>query len=69
MLGGYLEFFMKPATAELFQSLRRELEELIQCKVSETLKECYIVQCLSSVQFGFSVLPLDSCILLLLVIL
>uniref|UniRef100_A0A2P2MTU5 DExH-box ATP-dependent RNA helicase DExH5-like n=1 Tax=Rhizophora mucronata TaxID=61149 RepID=A0A2P2MTU5_RHIMU len=33
MLGGYLEFFMKPAVAEMYQSLRRELDELIQSKV------------------------------------
>ncbi|XP_057960511.1 DExH-box ATP-dependent RNA helicase DExH5, mitochondrial isoform X2 [Malania oleifera] len=33
MLGGYLEFFMKPAVAEMYQSLRRELEELIQSKL------------------------------------
>ena len=34
MLGGYLEFFMKPALAETYLSLKRELEELIQKKVS-----------------------------------
>ncbi|XP_057988227.1 DExH-box ATP-dependent RNA helicase DExH5, mitochondrial isoform X3 [Hevea brasiliensis] len=33
MLGGYLEFFMKPAIAEMYQSLRRELDELIQTKL------------------------------------
>ncbi|XP_059649653.1 DExH-box ATP-dependent RNA helicase DExH5, mitochondrial-like [Cornus florida] len=33
MLGGYLEFFMKPATAEMYQTLRRELDELIQTKL------------------------------------
>lgn len=33
MLGGYLEFFMKPAIAEMYQSLRKELEELIQNKL------------------------------------
>ncbi|KAK2981983.1 hypothetical protein RJ640_007575 [Escallonia rubra] len=33
MLGGYLEFFMKPSIAALYQSLRRELEELIQIKL------------------------------------
>uniref|UniRef100_A0A5B7AYU7 RNA helicase n=1 Tax=Davidia involucrata TaxID=16924 RepID=A0A5B7AYU7_DAVIN len=33
MLGGYLEFFMKPAIAEMYQSMRRELEELIQTKL------------------------------------
>lgn len=34
MLGGYLEFFMKPALADTYLSLKRELEELIQKKVS-----------------------------------
>lgn len=34
MLDGYLEFFMKPALAETYLSLKKELEELIQCKVS-----------------------------------
>ncbi|KAL7260391.1 hypothetical protein ACSBR1_006121 [Camellia fascicularis] len=33
MLGGYLEFFMKPALAEMYQSLRRELDDLIQNKL------------------------------------
>ncbi|KAL3654449.1 hypothetical protein CASFOL_004130 [Castilleja foliolosa] len=33
MLGGYLEFYMEPAIAELYQSLRRELDELIQTKL------------------------------------
>ncbi|KAL7245499.1 hypothetical protein ACSBR2_000769 [Camellia fascicularis] len=35
MLGGYLEFFMKPALAKMYQSLRRELDDLIQNKVSD----------------------------------
>ncbi|KAM5567831.1 DExH-box ATP-dependent RNA helicase DExH5, mitochondrial [Rosa sericea] len=33
MLGGYLEFFMKPAVAEMYQCLRAELDELIQTKL------------------------------------
>lgn len=33
MLGGYLEFFMKPAVAKMYQQLRRELDELIQLKL------------------------------------
>lgn len=37
MLGGYLEFFTKPAVAEMYQCLRGELDELIQNKVSETM--------------------------------
>lgn len=34
MLGGFLEFFMKPDVAETYQKLKKELEELIQKKVS-----------------------------------
>ena len=37
MLGGYFEFFMKPDLAETYMSLKRELEELIQQKVSMIL--------------------------------
>ena len=33
MLGGYLEFFMKPSLAYTYLSLKRELDELIQNKV------------------------------------
>ncbi|KFK33334.1 hypothetical protein AALP_AA5G000800 [Arabis alpina] len=33
MLGGYLEFFMKPAVAEMYQTLKKELDELIQSKL------------------------------------
>lgn len=33
MLGGYLEFFMDPAMAEMYLSLKTELDELIQSKV------------------------------------
>ncbi|MBA0859460.1 hypothetical protein Goshw_007082 [Gossypium schwendimanii] len=33
MLGGYLEFFMKPALAVMYLSVKRELEELIQRKL------------------------------------
>ncbi|GMJ10853.1 hypothetical protein like AT1G48650 [Hibiscus trionum] len=33
MLGGYLEFFMKPALADTYLSLKRELEELVQMKL------------------------------------
>lgn len=34
-MGGYLEFFMKPTVAVMFQTLRQELDQLIQSKVSE----------------------------------
>lgn len=37
MLGGYLEFFMSPTIAEMYRSLRRELDELIHTKVSHCL--------------------------------
>ncbi|KAL6539019.1 hypothetical protein OROMI_025345 [Orobanche minor] len=33
MLGGYLEFYMDPSIAELYQSLKGELDELIQTKL------------------------------------
>ncbi|CAN7079272.1 unnamed protein product [Brassica oleracea var. botrytis] len=33
MLGGYLDFFMKPAVAEMYQTLKKELDELIQSKL------------------------------------
>ncbi|CAJ1977459.1 unnamed protein product [Sphenostylis stenocarpa] len=33
MLGGYLEFFMDPSVAEMYQSIRRELDAFIQCKL------------------------------------
>ncbi|KAI4347227.1 hypothetical protein L6164_008057 [Bauhinia variegata] len=35
MLGGYLEFFMKPQLAETYLSLKKELEELIQRKLMD----------------------------------
>lgn len=52
MFGGYLEFFMKPAVAEMYQCLRGELDELIQNKVSETMKKLS----LNVIEFHFSVL-------------
>ncbi|KAK7390906.1 hypothetical protein VNO78_19096 [Psophocarpus tetragonolobus] len=33
MLGGYLVFFMEPSVAEMYQSLRRELDDFIQNKL------------------------------------
>lgn len=44
MLGGYLEFFMNPAIANMYASIKRELDELIQMKVRESfllLKQIY----------------------------
>lgn len=35
MLGGYLEFFMRPAVADLYLCLRKELDDLIHDKVSQ----------------------------------
>ncbi|KAF5941324.1 hypothetical protein HYC85_022491 [Camellia sinensis] len=37
MLGGYLEFFMKPSLADTYLRLKNELEELIQMKVSNNI--------------------------------
>lgn len=33
MLGGYLEFFMEPDVADMYLSIRRELDDFIQSKV------------------------------------
>ncbi|XP_028757823.1 DExH-box ATP-dependent RNA helicase DExH5, mitochondrial isoform X2 [Neltuma alba] len=33
MLGGYLEFFMRPAVADMYQIVRRELDDIIQIKL------------------------------------
>lgn len=33
MLGGYLEFFMEPTVADMYQSIRRELDDFIQSKL------------------------------------
>lgn len=43
MLGGYLEFFMNPTIAEMYRSLRRELDELIHTKVSDCLLPHFII--------------------------
>ncbi|KAK7320141.1 hypothetical protein RJT34_04875 [Clitoria ternatea] len=37
MLGGYLEFFMKPELAKTYLSLKRELEELVQRKLLDPM--------------------------------
>ena len=39
MLGGYLDFFMKPAVAEMYQTMKKELDELIQSKVSSIISQ------------------------------
>lgn len=53
MLGGYLEFFMKPALAETYLILKRELDELIHKKVSHCLgtREIEILQFLLCIPF------------------
>jgi len=33
MSGGYLEFFVKPAVADMYQSIRKDLDKLIHSKV------------------------------------
>lgn len=53
MLGGYLEFYMDPAIAELYQSLRRELDELIQTKVSVKMKPSIMHVCFSISSHAF----------------
>lgn len=58
MLGGYLEFYMDPAIAELYQSLRRELDELIQTKVSVKNEAIYHA-CLVFYQFSRVLLALQ----------
>lgn len=34
MLGGFLEFFMHPSVVEIYQTMKREIDEIIQHKVS-----------------------------------
>lgn len=54
MLGGYLEFFMKPDLAGTYTRLKRELEELVQKKV-------HILSCLSPhLMAGLPPSPLPS---------
>uniref|UniRef100_A0A6N2LUS7 RNA helicase n=1 Tax=Salix viminalis TaxID=40686 RepID=A0A6N2LUS7_SALVM len=43
MLGGYLDFFMKPTLGDMYLSLKRELEELIQNKVTSRSQVGYTV--------------------------
>lgn len=52
MLGGYLDFFMKPAVAEMYQTLKKELDELIQSKVSFIVSQKFsaLLLCLFSVK-------------------
>nr|XP_016437470.1 PREDICTED: DExH-box ATP-dependent RNA helicase DExH5, mitochondrial-like isoform X2 [Nicotiana tabacum] len=38
MLGGYLDFYMSPTIAEMYRSLRRELDELIHTKQHHQLR-------------------------------
>ncbi|KAG5133587.1 hypothetical protein JHK82_024775 [Glycine max] len=41
MSGGYLEFFMKPAVANMYQSIRKELDNLIRSKLQFPLMSIY----------------------------
>ncbi|GAB4861001.1 hypothetical protein Ancab_036161 [Ancistrocladus abbreviatus] len=41
MLGGYLEFFMKPALADMYLCLKRELEALIQSKLLDPMVDIH----------------------------
>ncbi|XP_031265551.1 DExH-box ATP-dependent RNA helicase DExH5, mitochondrial isoform X1 [Pistacia vera] len=42
MMGGYLEFFMEPAVSDIYQCLRRELDELIQKKLLNPRMEMHM---------------------------
>lgn len=38
MLDGYFEFFMKPTVADMYMTLKEELNDLILTKVSKTVR-------------------------------
>lgn len=63
MLGGYLEFFMDPAIADMYQSLRKELDELIQTKVSENNEVIYYASLCVNFQ-GFAGVHLQCSLLM-----
>ncbi|KAF3431950.1 hypothetical protein FNV43_RR26686 [Rhamnella rubrinervis] len=55
MLGGYLEFFMKPAVADMYECLRSELDDLIQSKLlNPKLNKCIYHELLSAVRLLIS---------------
>ncbi|XP_076923997.1 DExH-box ATP-dependent RNA helicase DExH5, mitochondrial-like isoform X2 [Bidens hawaiensis] len=59
MMGGYLEFFMDPTLAEMYQTLRRELNELIQCKLTNPRMDIHTHhELLSAIRL---LLPEDKC--------
>ncbi|KAK9060030.1 hypothetical protein SSX86_020734 [Deinandra increscens subsp. villosa] len=59
MLGGYLEFFMDPGLAEMYQSLRQELDELLQCKLMNPRMDIHTHhELLSAIRL---LLPEDKC--------
>ncbi|KAF5777335.1 putative RNA helicase [Helianthus annuus] len=59
MMGGYLEFFMDPGLAKMYQSLRRELDELIQCKLTNPRMDIHTHhELLSAIRL---LLPEDKC--------
>ncbi|KAL8224368.1 hypothetical protein R6Q57_019843 [Mikania cordata] len=59
MMGGYLEFFMDPGLAEMYQSLRQELVDLFQCKLMNPRMDIHTHhELLSAVRL---LLPEDKC--------
>ena len=61
MLGGYLEFFMKPDLADTYLSLKKELEELIQQKVSIILSHCWMLKSNLLYFFPSSEVQISTC--------
>ncbi|XP_071686344.1 DExH-box ATP-dependent RNA helicase DExH5, mitochondrial [Rutidosis leptorrhynchoides] len=59
MLGGYLEFFMEPTVAEMYQNLRRELDELFQSKLLNPKMDLQThIDLISAVRL---LIPVDKC--------
>ncbi|XP_021985954.1 DExH-box ATP-dependent RNA helicase DExH5, mitochondrial-like [Helianthus annuus] len=59
MMGAYLEFFMDPGLAKMYQSLRRELDKLIQCKLTNPRMDIHTHhELLSAIRL---LLPEDKC--------
>ncbi|KAL2904761.1 DExH-box ATP-dependent RNA helicase DExH5 mitochondrial [Bienertia sinuspersici] len=48
MLGGYLEFFMKPLTAEMYLNIKNELEDFIQLKLLNPKMDTHVYENLLS---------------------
>ncbi|XP_058088650.1 DExH-box ATP-dependent RNA helicase DExH5, mitochondrial-like isoform X2 [Magnolia sinica] len=61
MLGGYLEFFMRPAVADMYLKLKRELEEIIQNKLLNPKMDIHVnEQLLSAMRLLVSEDPCDG---------